>query len=287
MAKNSTANDAARLKAQQMREAQAKADKRVRNIIIGVVAVIVIAIVAVVGVVVSQQVAKENAARSADSAVLGSYKDGAGVIVTANGVSKEADESLPTLTEYFDYSCHACADIDGFIGQDVTDGALNGEYNLEIIPVDTVNMPYAGAATSASLIVAEKDPNNWIKFHHALLSYFASQFNSGKGSVIQDADASWKQVKTIAAEQGIAQDLIETFPVNAADEYLEITGKAWREAKYQNRDANGSIGTPEFVLNHTSKIALAGNDAASILESLRSGMKLESAESGTQVSQSQ
>ena len=79
--------------------------------------------------------------------------------------------------------------------EDLTTWASEGHYNLELQPVITVNMNYLKPATGASLVVAQKAPDKWIEFHHALLAYFRTQFQAGNGTVVQNLDPSWKQVK--------------------------------------------------------------------------------------------
>ena len=167
------------------------------------------------------------------------------IVVNGNGVSAEPDPNLPTLTEYFDYSCHACADVDAALGEDLTTWASEGHYNLELQPVITVNMNYLKPATGASLVVAQKAPDKWIEFHHALLAYFRTQFQAGNGTVVQNLDPSWKQVKQIATEVGVPSDVVATFPVNAVESYLEASSNAWKDAQYSGRSPT-SLGTPEF-----------------------------------------
>ena len=186
--KKKPAVDPVRAKAAQMRQAQERADRRTRIIVISAVAVIVLAVVAAVGGVIWKQQAQVNAAHNVDaSQVLGAYADGRPIIVNANGVVAEADPNLPTLTEYFDYSCHACADLDVYMGADLTNWAAQGHYNIEIQPVITVNMDYLKPAASASLVVAQKAPDKWVDFHHALLAYFRSQFQASNGTVVLEA----------------------------------------------------------------------------------------------------
>ena len=84
-------------------------------------------------------------------------------------------------------------------------------------------------AASASLVVAQKAPDKWVDFHHALLAYFRSQFQASNGTVVQNLDASWKQVKVIATEVGVPSDVIDTFPVNAVDDYLKASTTAWQD----------------------------------------------------------
>ena len=179
--------DPLRAKASEMRLAQQRAERRTRIIVISAVGLIVLAIIAAVGGVIWQQQSEVSAARNVEpSDVLGVYADGRPIVVNGNGVSAEPDPNLPTLTEYFDYSCHACADVDAALGEDLTTWASEGHYNLELQPVITVNMNYLKPATGASLVVAQKAPDKWIEFHHALLAYFRTQFQAGNGTVVQN-----------------------------------------------------------------------------------------------------
>ena len=264
--KKKPAVDPVRAKAAQMRQAQERADRRTRIIVISSVAAIVLAIAAAVGGVIWKQQSEINAARNVDATqILGAYADGRPIIVGANGVVAEADPNLPTLTEYFDYSCHACADLDVAIGRDLTTWAAQGHYNLEMQPVVTVNMDYLKPATGASLVVAQKAPDKWVDFHHALFAYFRTQYQASNGTVIQNLDASWKQVKQIAAEVGVPSDVINTFPVNAVEDYLQASTTAWQNAGYNGR--TDSLGTPELIKNRSTVIPL-GTQLSALLQSI-------------------
>ena len=266
--KKNPAVDPLRAKAADMRLAQERADRRVRIVVISVVTLVVLGIAGAVGAVIWQQKSEENTARTVDaSEVLGVFADGRPIIVNGNGVSAEPDPNLPTLTEYFDYSCHACADVDSILGEDLTTWASQGHYNLELQPVITVDMDYLKPATGASLVVAQKAPDKWIEFHHALLAYFRTQFQSGNGTVVRNMDASWKQIKQIASEVGVPEDVIATFPVNAVGSYLKNSSAAWSGATYEGRDPQ-KLGTPEFVKDHASVVPLG-----STLEATRESFK--------------
>ena len=247
MAKPSRSQEV-REKAQQLREQQARADRRTRNIIIGLVALILVVIIGAIAAVVIQSNHKKAQDSQAATAAIGSYGDGGPIVVSHLGIGK-IDESLPTLTEYFDYSCHVCAAYDVAFGEQATQDALDGKFNIKYQPVNTVKAPYQYAATTASLIAAQKvDAQTWGKFHNALLAYFNEAYNSGNGSVVQDLSKSAKQVKTIASQVGIPEDVVNSFPENGVDDYLTKTTQAWANANYEGRSPN-SLGTPEFVIN--------------------------------------
>lgn len=247
MAKPSRSQEV-REKAQQLREQQARADRRTRNIIIGLVALILVVIIGAIAAVIIQSNHKKVQDSQAATAAIGAFEDGAPIVVSHLGIGK-VDESLPTLTEYFDYSCHVCAAYDVAFGEQATQDALDGKFNIKYQPVNTVKAPYQYAATTASLIAAQKvDAQTWGKFHNALLAYFNEAYTSGNGSVVQDLSKSAKQVKTIASQVGIPEDVVNSFPENGVDEYLTKTTQAWANANYEGRSPN-SLGTPEFVIN--------------------------------------
>lgn len=247
MAKPSRSQEV-REKAQQLREQQARADRRTRNIIIGLVVLILVVIIGAIAAVIIQSNHKKAQDSQAATAAIGTYGDGAPIVVSHLGIGK-VDESLPTLTEYFDYSCHVCAAYDVAFGEQATQDALDGKFNIKYQPVNTVKAPYQYAATTASLIAAQKvDAQTWGKFHNALLAYFNEAYTSGNGSVVQDLSKSAKQVKTIASQVGIPEDVVNSFPENGVDDYLTKTTQAWANATYEGRSPN-SLGTPEFVIN--------------------------------------
>ena len=247
MAKPSRSQEV-REKAQQLREQQARADRRTRNIIIGLVVLILVVIIGAIAAVIIQSNHKKAQDSQAATAAIGSYGDGGPIVVSHLGIGK-VDESLPTLTEYFDYSCHVCAAYDVAFGEQATQDALDGKFNIKYQPVNTVKAPYQYAATTASLIAAQKvDAQTWGKFHNALLAYFNEAYNSGNGSVVQDLSKSAKQVKTIALQVGIPEDVVNSFPENGVDDYLTKTTQTWANANYEGRSPN-SLGTPEFVIN--------------------------------------
>lgn len=247
MAKPSRSQEV-REKAQQLREQQARADRRTRNIIIGLVALILVVIIGAIAAVIIQSNHKKAQDSQAATATIGTYGDGAPIVVSHLGIGK-VDESLPTLTEYFDYSCHVCAAYDVAFGEQATQDALDGKFNIKYQPVNTVKAPYQYAATTASLIAAQKvDAQTWGKFHNALLAYFNEAYTSGNGSVVQDLSKSAKQVKTIASQVGIPEDVVNSFPENGVDDYLTKTTQSWANATYEGRSPN-SLGTPEFVIN--------------------------------------
>lgn len=260
----SAASAATREKAAQLRAAQERADKKVRTYIIGSVLGIVVAVIAVVAYVISQQVQAQNEAANVDpAAALGIYADGRPIVVSPTGIG-EADPALPTLSEYFDYSCGACAQAETLFGEHIAQGIKDGKYNVAYQPVSGHAL-YQLPAVSASLVVAQKAPDQWLDFHHALMAFFVDQTAKGEGRIVGDLDKSAEQVRELARGVGVPEDVVATFPVNAAEEYLTKAGETWKATTVEGREG---FFTPEFVANGKKKIELSSWDPDAVIATI-------------------
>lgn len=249
--KPSDQDEAIRLKAKQMREAQEKADRRIRNIIIGVVVVVVLAVIAALVFVVqsqnspSSQSGNQSGSQSASEAVPAQFAGGEPIVVSDKGVGQK-DDSKQDLTLYYSYTCHWCAYLENAVGEKLMADAQAGKYNLVLQPVNTAEMAWQGPATSAALVVAAEDPDNFPAFHKALFDYFWDRYQASDASVINNASASVKQVAKLAQDNGISKDVISHFG-DSASSYLDVSTAAWGAADVTGRQ---SLGTPELVFNN-------------------------------------
>ncbi|EEH64479.1 hypothetical protein HMPREF0044_0216 [Gleimia coleocanis DSM 15436] len=230
--------DSTRAKAEQLRAAQAKQNAKTRNILIAIVsALVAITVIASVWVVWS---AKNKEAEVAAPGQVTSF------LVSKDGIGKETP-GLPTVHEYFDYSCHACADVDSYIGESVTKAAMEGKYNLVLSPVTVVDMPWHRVAAHASYLAYTESPENFVKLHHSLLAYFKTQFDASDASVIQNEAASLEQVKKLATEAGLPAATVEKISAKGALSYLTANSADWGAQKPAGRE---SLGTPEFQVSN-------------------------------------
>lgn len=270
--KTTAAGGDVRAKAQAMREAQERADKRIRNIVIGVVSAIVVAIVCVVAWVMTTTPIKnttQTASAEEIATLIGDYADGRPVVVSHKGVGV-TDDSLPTLTEYFDYSCPGCAVVHGLIGQNILTAMHEGKFNIAFQPVNTHAAPWHFIATGASVIVANKAPEKWESFHDAVLNYTNAELKAGRGAAFDNAASSYDAVKTIAAQVGVPQDIIDSIPTNAGEDYLAKSSLAWQQSQVEGREKNA---TPEFVANGKKKIELDFADPAVAMSEILAALK--------------
>lgn len=237
-------NEAVRLKAKEMREAQARGDKRTRNIIIVVVSIVVIAIVAAL-VYVVQSEKGQSGAQSGGEAVPAQFAGGEPIVVSDLGVGQK-NPDLQDLTLYYSYTCHWCAYLENAVGPQLSADAQAGKYNLILQPVNTAEMAWQGPATSAALVAADQDPENFLAFHQSMFDYFFEQYQASNASVIDNTDASVQKIAELAAEVGISQEVIDQFGTSATS-YLAISTPLWSSATVEGR--SDRPGTPEIVFN--------------------------------------
>lgn len=229
-------------KAQAERKAKEQADRRTRNIIIGVVVVIILAIIATLVVVVMQS--KSNQSDEVPSA----FSQGQPIVVSQAGIGQK-DEALQDLTLNFSYTCHACATFDVGAGSQLINDALAGDFNLLLQPVNTSYMEFQGPATNAALQVAANDPENFVKFHQALMTFADEQINQKQdATIVNNLASSQAKVAELARTVGVKEDVIAAFG-DSAQSYLTAANEAWGKASVQGRTDRPA--TPELVFADT------------------------------------
>lgn len=242
-AKSARSNDAVRQKAKELRLAQERADRRTRNIIIGVVAVVVVAIIAVLVFIVQTQKPQSGSGAAAQG-VPEQFAQGEPIIVSHLGVG-EKDPELQDLTFYFSYTCHWCSYLETSISAQVDRDVNDGKYNLILQPVDTAAMEWQQPATSAALVTAAEDPEHFLALHQQMMQYFNEQFAAQDGQVIANTEASHAKIVEIAQQLGVDEAVTAQYGDDTA-EYLRLATENWRDAEVEGRE---SLGTPELVFD--------------------------------------
>ena len=262
MATTPSSKDAARIKAQELRERQAQKERKTRAIIIaGVGTLLALAIIAVIWVVNSARSNEDN------QVMTGEFTP---IVVSSKGVGV-ADPNAPVVREYFDYSCHACANVDVLLGSKLWESVKDGEISLELVPVEVVRMPWHYAMTSAAYLVSQEEPDKFEQLHHASSEFFKSQFDGGDGSVIQDEAASLAKVKELATQVGVSQAVVDKISLDGAKGVLEANTTEWKDSQVEGRE---KLGTPEFVTGGKA-VQLSGQTADELVNSILTAAKGE------------
>lgn len=262
--KASTGSTDVRKKAQEMREAQRKADLRTRNIIIGVVALLVVAIVvAIILIVVNRPTAESNAQGLPEQ-----FREGQGILVNTDGV-QAASGDADTLDLYFDYTCGGCVSLETAIGEDLYAGAAAGDYQFVMHPVTTHGAAFHVPATAAAIEVAASEPELFEPLHRAMIQYYMDAMTADDGSVVTDLKASTTAVAELAEQVGVPADVIARFDNDAAQSYLLQSTQAWGAREVEGRT---NLATPELVYKDV-QLSWQGDTAEALYASVLEAMK--------------
>ncbi|WP_127126513.1 thioredoxin domain-containing protein [Georgenia sp. SYP-B2076] len=231
--------EAAREQARVLREAQAKREKRNRNlIIIGIVALIAIVAVAVYSIV---SAGNEKAGQSAieqvsDVPANSSMADG-GISLGSSLVAGTANKGAPTIDVYLDYTCPHCADFEKINGADVDELVSTGKATVVYHPIPLLDQSgdlsgFSGRAVNAAATVADKAPEAYNAFQKALFALYANA---------TDPNPTGEQIAAAAVQAGVPQAVADTFTAG--------TFKDWAKASLEQFAKDGYRGTPTVLIN--------------------------------------
>lgn len=226
--------EAARERAKQLREAQARREKRNRVLLIaGVVVFVVIVALAIYSIVASSS--SKPPLDDVGDAPSGVTESGA-IPVGADGAGT-VNEGAPELDIYVDYLCPHCATFEEINGEDIVDLVAAGELTALVHPVSYMDRSsdYTGFSTrgaQATAVVAEKAPEQLLDFNLAL---FEAQ---GPGGGVELSD---EQIAEAGRSIGLDDDVVATFGgENFKDWVLAASGQARND---------GVTGTPTIQLD--------------------------------------
>lgn len=238
MNRSSSRKSDTRRKAEQMRADQAATDKKVRIIIITVVSLITVGVLATLAYILMR------APGDGTAGIPPEYSEGQPIVISAEGVGGLAPKAQD-VDFYYSYTCGGCVSLDLQIGDMLTEGAFEGEYNLMMRPVLTSPMPYTYAATAAALTLSAHDPDNFLAVHRAVEEFFFEAASNDDMSVLQDDAASLDTVKEIAIAVGVSPELADTFDPDGAAAYLQKATDIWTSSDVEGRERHA---TPELLV---------------------------------------
>lgn len=256
----------------------APASKRqIRNIVLAILVVLVVAVAVALFFVLSRSSDSSGGGSSAQSLTSAQSGDLLNsvqpIVISSEGVGVR-NQDAQDVTLYFDYSCHACAQIDDLVFDLLIEDVEDGKYNLLLQPVSTVNMSYHPVATKAALLVAQYDPQNFLEFHGLLMAYFWEAYQANDGSVVRDSDKSLEAVIDMAEQVGISQEIIDLFDSTGAVDYLSTATNNWMsDTEAGTIEGRGDYNaTPEVVANNVS-IRFSGSSGSELHENLLESLR--------------
>lgn len=246
--------DAAREKARELREQQAKRDKRNKLIAIGGLSAAVVTLVVVAALIIIPSLGP-GIAYSADDAdsVLptdvtapASAEDTGAIPVGQDGVAGvPAADGDVVVSVYFDYMCPYCGRFeeanDAELAQLREGGGVTVEYHpVSFLDAQSAGGEYSTRAGNAAAVVADQDPDNYAAFSSAL---FANQPEEGTKGL------SDEEIADLATEVGVPDAVVAQFTATADDADWR-TFAPWVAAATNQASADlGGLSTPTVLID--------------------------------------
>lgn len=230
--------EAARAKAQALREEQARKAHRAaltRRALIGVGAVVVVGGVAgTVWYSKSAEEAKKNSKLPSAVRDDGSWTYGSDLAVGSSTVD------APVLDVYFDYSCHFCANFEMAHSEEMRTLTADGRITLALHPVQALDQDWTNMAYNAMGAVLDNEPDKALDYHNALLSHFGTAFSQqDAGLLTEDA------IDDVASQTGLSSDtrsaIKKAVKSSGYQKWIDTSTQAFRDGGFQ--------GTPAIAYN--------------------------------------
>lgn len=241
------------------RALQKKRDKQNLVILISILVIVLVALIATTTIVIwksksgSASTASGKTVNGVELKTPGDLKYG--IVIGKDGVNKPT-EGVNDVSFFFSYGCPGCLDTEHNIADLINNDVKAGKFNIIMYPVGTHGLPWTFVAGDAAMTVSREQPEVFMKFHKALIDFAygimfkdqASMQAQGNGTILADPNGSLAEVKRIAKESGVKEDLIKNFKdVNAAKKVMDEHDNSWIAAVKPL--AGEQIGTPMFVKN--------------------------------------
>lgn len=240
--------DEARKKAQALKVAQERREKRTRLIVIATAILGLVVFGLLVKIILGNEKPEIRDAKDLSGVenVPSVVGDDGGIRFGKDLVAGTDNGDVPEVAVYFDYLCHNCVDFEAQNGPDLEAAAQAGEITLVLHPVAILEpIPYGSGvstrAAAAFAYVAENAPEKALAFHAALMAQ--KIFNSTTAERFTD-----QQITDLAIAQGVPQDVAKAAVSGKYEDYVTAgTGMATGNADLKN--SSGSFGTPTVVID--------------------------------------
>jgi protein-disulfide isomerase len=239
--------NAARLKAQQMREEQKRRERRNRFIAIGGLVTALLVLVAVVLVILGQShktttptstAQISDVTRPAGSTITGGIPFTNGAPAALDGDKIKATKGVPVVSVYYDFMCPNCGNFESVNKTDLDTLQAAGTIVLDYHPIAILDRSsstqYSTRSAQALVTVADKDPAHFVAFDDAL---FVNQPQENT------AGLSDQELAARALTAGVSQ--------TAVDAFSKGTFTPWVTAATLQAEKDGVQGTPTVMIDGT------------------------------------
>lgn len=270
MAKNPSAADrrqAARDKARQIAQEQAKREKTAKTILYSGVGVVVVAVVVIVGVLIYQaaQPSVGPTTYTAGSITLAKGEDGHEAFAAPDAEEGDVPEGLPPLSEsglpdtaptvtvYLDFQCPGCKAFEDANGQALAQLVEEGTIALEMQPVSILDSASGGnqySTRSANLMACVADSGQAAQYNDLATTLFANQPSEGASGMTDEELIGYAEEAGVDVSAPISLEASGgEQPQTVTECVSNTTFGDYVESTTQDALAGGLQGTPRVQIN--------------------------------------
>jgi protein-disulfide isomerase len=216
-------NKQARLRTQELRQAQQEAARqqaRRRRVVMIVAGVVILALVGAIVWAAVRAAGGDDSSRGGDDAVAPSN-------ATADGRIPVGDGDAPvTVTIFYDYMCPACGAFEAANSEELTRLVADGAALVELHPMNFLDgtsngTEYSTRAANAVATVADGAPDAVWELHSAL---YENQPEEGTDGLSDD------EIAEIAADAGVPSEVVDRFGDGMYDGWVSSMNDAAGDA---------------------------------------------------------
>lgn len=262
--------DAARAKAQALREEQARRQRRAtitRRSLLGVGALAVVGVGA--GLYVSGRdsggssgtstYSPATAAATGPGVPSGVMSDGSvsfGQALTPGTVN----EGAPVVDVWYDYSCPHCAEFEALHSSELTALATSASATIVLRPVKILGQAWTDTVDNALGVVIDQEPDKAMAFHTAAFSLYEQAVAAENAALL-----SQENLVTYAQSAGVSSATTDQFSAAVSAN----TYGAWTQLGTKAFEDNGLTGTPTIRVNGTEVDLKTINTATGVTDYLK------------------
>lgn len=236
--------EAAREKARQLREEQARREKRNRFLLIGGVVVFLVVVGIAVWSIVSagtRPVIEEVANVPENSAV----EDGGISVGPGLAAGSAAGDDAPVVDIYLDYTCIHCSNLENVNGEDLNELADSGDATIVYHPIALLDQTgnytgFSGRAVYAAAVVADQAPEQFMPAQAAMFELYDAAREAGGAEPDQAA------LREALIGAGVPEDVAQAA---APDDVTTGEFAEWVAATTDQARKDGISGTPTVYID--------------------------------------
>lgn len=155
-----------------------------------------------------------------------------------------SNEGAPVLDIYFDYSCPHCAEFEALHSAEMKSLVTDGKVTLVLHPAHVLKLKWTIWAYNAMGVVLDKEPDKALDLHTALFSRF-EQAAAKRDVTLLQKKGIWETASGAGLSSDTQDAIKEAVKSSKYDKWIDLSNQAFQT----NGKEKGFSGTPAVLYN--------------------------------------